>query len=393
MHKHDCILTINAGSSSIRFAIYTTGSELQQNLSGKIERIGLKDAIFTINQNNNKSEKKIDASSFHKATIFLIGWFEKQDWFNNIKSIGHRVVHGMNHTQPEIITKELLEELHKIIAYDPDHLPAEIELIKAFRKRYPDLVQVACFDTAFHTSMPRVAKLLPIPRRFDDKGVHRYGFHGLSYSYLMEQLTKIVGKEKANGRVILAHLGNGASLAAVRNGKSIDTTMGFTPSGGLPMSTRCGDIDPGVAWYILKSENLTPPQFNQLINHESGMLGISEISSNMQDLLEHEAKDIRAAEAVALFCYQVKKWIGAYIAALGGLDTLVFSGGIGENSPTIRSRICEGLEFIGVKLYEKRNKNNSPVISMDNSPVTVRMIHTNEESMIAESVSKILKSI
>jgi acetate kinase len=393
MHKHDCILTINAGSSSIRFAIYTTGSELQQNLSGKIERIGLKDAIFTINQNNNKSEKKIDASSFHKATIFLIGWFEKQDWFNNIKSIGHRVVHGMNHTQPEIITKELLEELHKIIAYDPDHLPAEIELIKAFRKRYPDLVQVACFDTAFHTSMPRVAKLLPIPRRFDDKGVHRYGFHGLSYSYLMEQLTKIVGKEKANGRVILAHLGNGASLAAVRNGKSIDTTMGFTPSGGLPMSTRCGDIDPGVAWYILKSENLTPSQFNQLINHESGMLGISEISSNMQDLLEHEAKDIRAAEAVALFCYQVKKWIGAYIAALGGLDTLVFSGGIGENSPTIRSRICEGLEFIGVKLYEKRNKNNSPVISMDNSPVTVRMIHTNEESMIAKSVSKILKSI
>jgi acetate kinase len=186
---------------------------------------------------------------------------------------------------------------------------------------------------------------------------------------------------------------NGASLAAVNGGKSIDTIMGFTPSGGLPMSTRCGDIDPGVAWYILKSENLTPLQFNHLNNHESGMLGISCASSDMQDLLKHETTNIKAAEAVALFCYQVKKWIGAFSAALGGLDTLVFSGGIGENSPILRSRICEGLEFIGVKLYEKRNKNNASIISADDSRVTVRMIHTNEERMIAQSVFRILKLI
>jgi len=235
-----------------------------------------------------------------------------------------------------------------------------------------------------------VAKLLPIPRRFDEKGIQRYGFHGLSYSYLMEELARVAGPEAAQGRLILAHLGNGASLAAVKDGKSIDTSMGFTPASGIMMGSRPGDLDPGVAWYIIQSEHLTLRQFNHLINHESGLLGISETSSDMYDLLGLEKEDIRAAEAISLFCYQTRKWIGAFAAVLGGLDTLVFAGGIGENSPIVRSIICENLEFLGIELDEKRNKANAPIISTNTSKTVVRMIHTDEEWMIAKIVLQMI---
>jgi acetate kinase len=322
-----------------------------------------------------------------------MNWLEKQIDFSLIKGVGHRVVFGMKHTEPELITRKLLDELHLIIPYDSDHLPAEIELIEVFIHRYPNLKQVACFDTAFHRTMPRVAKLLPIPRRFDKVGIQRYGFHGLSYAYLIEELIRIAGKRAGKGRVILAHLGNGASLAAVHKGKSVDTSMGFTPAGGMIMGTRPGDLDPGVAWYMMKSENLTPKQFNNLINHESGLLGISETSSDMRDMLANESDDIRAAEAVALFCYQAKKWIGAFAATLGGLDTLVFAGGIGENCPVIRSRICEGLEFLGIGLDEKQNRKNAPIISKEKKSVAVRVIHTDEEWMIAKTVKQVLNII
>jgi acetate kinase len=238
--------------------------------------------------------------------------------------------------------------------------------------------------------MPRVAKLLPIPRRFDAAGIERYGFHGLSYAYLMEELARVAGAKAATGRVILAHLGNGASLAAVRDGKSIDTSMGFTPTAGLPMGTRPGDLDPGVAWYMLRSGNLTPKQFDHLINHESGLLGVSETSSDMRDLIERQTSDVRAAEAVELFCYQTRKWIGSFAAVLGGVETLVFAGGIGENAAEVRARICSGLQFLGFELDEARNSVNAPVISADASRVAVRVIPTDEELMIARSVSRIL---
>jgi acetate kinase len=296
----------------------------------------------------------------------------------------------MKHTEPEQVTQELLDELHRLRPYDPDHLPREIELIEAFRQRHPKLPQVACFDTAFHRTMLRVAKLLPIPRRFDAKGIQRYGFHGLSYAYLMEELARLGDPAAAKGRVILAHLGNGASLAAVRDGKSIDTSMGFTPTAGLVMSTRSGDLDPGLAPYLARTEQMTTKQFYEMVNHESGLLGVSEISSDMRDLLVQEAADVRAAEAVALFCYQVKKWIGGFAGALGGLDTLVFSAGIGENCPSIRARICEGLGFLDIELDETRNAKNAAVISTDASPATVRVIHTDEEVMIVRSVCRIL---
>jgi acetate kinase len=386
------ILTINGGSSSIKFAMFQTGKSLELIQHGSVDRIGLPGTNLTFNNSkeNQKGNLILKSSDTRSASNFLIDWLEEQKGFSSVRAVGHRVVQGMNHIQPELITNELLDELHRITPYDPDHLPDEIELIETFRRRHPKLPQVACFDTAFHSSMPRVAKLLSIPRRFDAKGIRRYGFHGLSYTYLMEELSHLEGINAANGRVILAHLGNGASLAAVREGKSIDTSMGFTPAGGLTMGTRPGDLDPGVAWYLMRAENLTPIEFSNLINHDSGLLGISETSSDMRDLLAKETADVRAAEAVALFCYQAKKWIGAFTAALGGLDTLVFSGGIGENSPVIRSRICEGLGFIGIELEEKRNMANAPVISTDNGKVVVRVIHTEEELMMARKVCLML---
>ncbi len=386
------ILVINGGSSSIRFALYKTGEPLTRMLYGKVDRIGLHGTNLTFNglTKNDHGSRSIESSDHKSAANFLIDWLEEQDGFSSLKAVGHRVVHGMDHTGPELITHELLEELYRITPYDPDHLPEEIELIEAFIKRHPKLSQIACFDTEFHTTMPRVAKLLPIPRRFDAIGIRRYGFHGLSYSYLIEELARIAGTKAAQGRVILTHLGSGASLAAVQEGKSIDTSMGFTPAGGITMGTRPGDLDPGVAWYMMKSENLTPKQFNKIINHDSGLLGISETSSDMRDLLKKETDDVRAAVAVELFCYQAKKWIGSFTAALGGLDTLVFAGGIGENCPVIRSRICEGLGFLGIELEEKQNTANAPVISTETGRVFVRVIHTDEEWMIAKTVRQIL---
>jgi acetate kinase len=390
---HASILTINGGSSSIKFALYQTGELLKRGLYGKVDRIGLPGTNLTFSDSTGKQKGSLilESSDTKSAANFLIDWLEKQDGFSSVSAVGHRVVHGMNRSVPVLITNELLEELHLITSYDPDHLPNEIELIEAFRRRHPKLSQVACFDTAFHSIMPRVAKLLPIPRRFDAMGIRRYGFHGLSYAYLIEELTRVAGTKAAQGRVILAHLGNGASMAAVREGKSIDTSMGFTPAGGLMMGTRPGDLDPGVAWYMMRSENLTPKQFNNLINHESGLLGVSETSSDMRDLLEHESIDVRAAETVALFCYQARKWIGAFAAALGGLDTLVFAGGIGENCSIIRSRICEGLEFLGIELEEKQNTSDKGVISAAASRVTVRVIRTDEEQMIAHLVFSTMK--
>ena len=385
------ILTINGGSSSIKFAIYQDVEPLKRLLHGKIDRIGLSGTNLVCNDAAGKHETTLSiAGSDHRsAANVLIDWLQKQGEFPSVSSIGHRVVHGMKHVQPEIVTRELLDELDLIRPYDPDHLPSEIELIETFLHRHPKLPQLACFDTAFHQSMPRVAKLLPIPRRFDAKGVQRYGFHGLSYAYLMEELGRLNDLAATQGRVVLAHLGNGASMAAVGNGKSIDTSMGFTPTAGLVMSARSGDLDPGLAPYLSRTEQITAKQFYEMVNHKSGLLGVSDTSADMRDLLTQEADDVRAAEAVALFCYQAKKWIGSFAAALGGLDTLVFAGGIGENASLVRSRICEGLQFLGLELDEKRNSANADVISSAASRVKVRVIRTDEELMIARSVSRV----
>ena len=320
-----------------------------------------------------------------------MNWIEERLGRAALAAVGHRVVHGgPKYSDPQLVTKEMVEELRQITPFDPEHLPEEILLTDAFHRRFPDLPQVACFDTAFHHDLPRVARLLPLPRRYEAQGVRRYGFHGLSYSFLMGELARLAGTEAAQGRIILAHLGNGASLAAVHRGKTVDTSMSFTPTAGLPMSTRSGDLDPGLVWYLARTEKMSAKQFNEVVSFQSGLLGISETSSDMRDLLDRETQDVRAAEAVALFCYQVRKWIGAFAAALGGLNTLVFAGGIGENAPIVRARICDGLGFLGIELEEKRNLANLGVISSEASRIPVRVIRTDEELMIANTVCRVL---
>ena len=387
------ILTINGGSSSVKFALFAPGEPPARLLSGSVDRIGLGDATLKGQDAAGacRESRPIEAPDHTAALGAILEWLGGQTDWDAISAIGHRVVHGgKHHSEPERVTQGLVDELRRIRHYDPDHLPAEIELIEACRRHDPGLPQVLCFDTAFHRDMPRVARLLPIPRRFDAVGVRRYGFHGLSFTYLLEELGRVAGPESSRGRVILAHLGNGASLAAVRDGRGIDTTMGFTPAAGLVMGTRSGDLDPGLVSYLAHAEGMTAEQFDFMVNHRSGLLGVSETSPDMRDLLAHRGEDVRAAEAVALFCYQARKWVGAMAAALGGLDTLVFAGGIGENAPEVRAGVCDGLGFLGVELDKGRNGSNAPVISVDGGRVAVRVIPTDEELTVARAVSRVL---
>jgi len=387
------ILTINGGSSSIKFAVFEVADSLNRILGGSIDQIGLPNTTLHmkgVNKADNFS-RPVKAPDHTVAVGILIDWIEERCGKDGLSAVGHRVVHGgPKYSKPQRITEEMVEELRQLSPFDPEHLPEEILLTEAFHRRFPDLPQVACFDTAFHHDLPCVARLLPIPRRYEAQGVRRYGFHGLSYEFLIGELARLAGSEAALGRVILAHLGNGASLAAVHHGKSMDTSMSFTPTVGVPMGTRSGDLDPGLVWYLSRTDGLDANQFNEMVNFKSGLLGISETSSDMRVLLDHEIQDVRAAEAVALFCYQVKKWIGAFAAALGGLDTLVFAGGIGENAPTVRARICERLEFLGIELEKTQNIANSSMISVAASRVSVRVIHTDEEWMIAHTVCGVL---
>jgi len=386
------VLTLNGGSSSIRFAVFEPGQAPTRVLNGKMERIGAGDACVTLDQRPGRPAADIKIPMQKKGTVVdsLLDWLATQLRIDDLGGVGHRVVHGMLRTAPERVTGELLRDLKGIIPFDPDHLPREIELIEAVRHRHPQLPQAACFDTAFHRGMPRVATQLAIPRRYEAQGIQRYGFHGLSYTYLMQELKRLGDPAAARGRVILAHLGSGASLAAVRDGLSMDTSMGFTPASGLVMGTRSGDLDPGLISYLASVDAMTPMQFQTMVNHESGLLGISDTSADVRDLLERESSDPRAAEALALFCYQAKKWIGSFSAALGGLDTLVFAGGIGENSAPIRKRICESLAFLGIDLDEAANDRHAPMISADTAAVAVRVIRTDEESVIAKLTSRVL---
>jgi acetate kinase len=384
-----CILTVNGGSSSIKFALFEACEPLRRIFEGAVERIGLPGSALRV-----KGASPADNVSLHvsvldyKAAVgALIGWIVERVGRDGLAAVGHRIVHGgPEYFKPVRITAEVIAELRRISPFDPEHMPEEILLIESFHRRFSDLPQIACFDTEFHHDLPRVARLLPIPRRYEAQGVRRYGFHGLSYAFLMEELARLDGVETARGRIILAHLGNGASLAAVRSGKSLDTSMSFTPAAGIPMGTRSGDLDPGLIGYLARTEQMSAERFETMVNFESGLLGISETSRDMCDLLSSEARDVRAAEAIALFCYQVKKWIGAFAAVLGGPDMLVFAGGIGENAPTVRSRICDGLKFLGIELDQTRNAQNAPLISTDAGRVKVRVIHTDEELMIARSV-------
>ncbi len=396
-------LVLNAGSSSLRFAAFdrSTDASPKRVLTGKVERIGLPNPTMTFkrlaggpsNGGDGAAEQRSNvaardpaeaASAVMEALRHANDGRPKEE--AAVAVVGHRVVHGgPNYTRPQRVTPQLLDELRRISPLDPDHLPDEIALIEAFGQKFPGVPQVACFDTAFHSALPRVAKMLALPRRLEAQGVRRYGFHGLSYTYLMGELNRLIGPEKAAGRIILAHLGNGASLAAISGGRCVDTSMGLTPAAGIPMGTRSGDIDPGLIRYLAATEGMKPDAFDDMVNRHSGLLGVSETTSDMRELLELEAADVRAHEAIELFCYQAKKWVGSFAAALGGVDVLVFAGGIGEKSSPVRERICATLGFLGIRIDPARNQAHAPVISPDGGSVEVRVIPTDEEQVIADA--------
>jgi acetate kinase len=390
--KDSMILTINGGSSSIKFAVFSAALLPNRQFSGQVERIGTSGAALSVTRDNSveRDTLPIVAASFHEGIQNILSCLKQRLGNSTIGSIGHRIVHGGIHlldNQP--VTPELIAELKRMEPLDLAHLPREVALIEGFRKAFPGIPQIACFDTAFHKNIPHIAQLLPIPRHYQNAGVRRFGFHGLSYTYLMGQLETLAGSDAIAGRVILAHLGSGASMAAVRDGKPIDTTMSFTPTSGLVMGTRPGDMDPGLLVYLMKDQKLSLLEMDKFISQQCGMLGVSEISADMRDLIAMRSKDLRAADAVDLFCYQAKKHLCALTSTLGGLDTIVFAGGIGEHAPEIREGICSGLEFLGLELDASKNSRGCDIISTDKSRVTIRIIPTDEEIVIAKIVCSI----
>lgn len=377
----------------MKFAVFDARSPPAQIAFGAINGIGSTLASFTLKRMTGELSEhaSIAAVDQMRGLAYVLVRLADTLGCSEFAAVGHRVVNGgLHYSAPQRVDSAMLAELKRISAFNPVHLPCEIALIEAIAAKFPQAVQVACFDTAFHQHMPRVARMLTIPRRYEALGVVRYGFHGLSYTGLMQDLARLAGAQAANGRVVLAHLGQGSSMAAVRDGQGMDTTMGFTPAAGLMMGTRTGDIDPGLMSFLAHTEHMSPAAFDHMINRESGLLGVSETTADMRELLVREASDVRAAEAVALFCYQAKKAIGAYAAALGGLDTLVFAGGVGENAPVVRARICAGLEFLGLELDATRNAANEEVISSAASRISVRVIRADEEWVIARSVCRVL---
>ena len=384
------VLALNAGSSTLRFSLFAQHTTLTVLLAGVIDRIGSNGSTISMTHAPTGPTGPValsapDHISALDDVLHRIGAMAIMP-----DAVGHRIVHGGDrYRTAQLVDPAMLAELHRIVDLDPEHLPTELALIDAVTAAFPDTPQVACFDTEFHRALPRVAQILPIPRRYEAMGIHRFGFHGLSYAYLMQELASTSAKE-ACGRIILAHLGNGASMSAVHRQQCVDTTMGFTPAGGLVMGTRAGDLDPGVSTFLSRRDGLTAVQFDHMVTHESGLLGVSETSGDMRDLLQHEQADVRAAEAVALFCYQARKNVGAYAAAMGGVDTIIFAGGIGEHAAVVRARICEHLEFLGVVLDPARNEAQAPVISVLGSPVTIRVMHTDEDVMIARLVDRVL---
>ncbi len=385
------ILTINGGSSSLKFAVFEV-DPIARVFSGCVERVGRSGSrLIVVDPDGIKREDRlVEAPDQAAAAGLVIERVGRSPGLDAIAAVGHRIVHGGGRfVEPAIVSAAEIDVLRGLSPLDPEHLPGEIALIEAMREALPAIPQVACFDTAFHRDLPRPAQIVPIPRKYWGLGVRRYGFHGLSYAFLMEELARIAGPEEARGRVVLAHLGSGASLAAVREGRCLETTMGFTPASGVVMGTRSGDVDPGLVAFLAHAEGMTPEGFHRMASQESGLLGVSETSSDLRDLLARREADARAAEAIDVFCYSVKKGIGALAAALGGLDSLVFSGGVGENSPEVRRRVCEGLEFLGIALDVDRNAAGGPRISTDACPTRVRVIPTDEEVMIARATIRL----
>jgi acetate kinase len=385
------LLTINVGSSSLKAVLYRLGPPETVEVRAAAERIGIPNSCLRVTDAQGTVLLCRSALPDHAAALEAVfTWLRIQHLDEGLCAIGQRVVHGgTQYSAPTLITEAVLDALWSLVPLDTEHMPQTLRVIENIRKAYPKLPQVACFDTAFHRQMPRVAQMYPLPRDLWDAGVARYGFHGLSYEYILQELRGL-DDDAADGRVIVAHLGNGASMAAVHHGVSVDTTMGLSPTGGLVMSTRTGDLDPGVLLYLLQSRGLDPTALSRLVNKQAGLLGVSGSSADMRDLLAREETDPPAADAVRLFCYQARKFLGALVATLGGLDTLVFTAGIGERASVIRARICDGLEHLGLQLDAARNAAHAPIISSYASRVVVRVIPTDEDLIIARHTHRLI---
>ncbi|MDB4975417.1 MAG: Acetate kinase [Myxococcaceae bacterium] len=384
------VLCLNGGSSSLKLALWQVGAESEREVrlaTGAVENIGRTGTRLWLRDGDGKQvAESSSALGDHAAAVHALFDALSAEAFSAPTAVGHRLVHGgPEHAAPERVDGALLEALRGLLPYAPLHLPAELSVIEAVSERFPKLPQVVCFDTAFHADMPELAKRLPLPRALHDAGIRRYGFHGLSYEYIVHAL----GAE-GQGRLVIAHLGSGASMAAVHNGRPLDTTMSFTPTGGIMMATRSGDLDPGVLLHLQRECGYDTARLTKLVEHEAGLHGVSDGCADMQALLERRAVDPHAAEAVALFCYQVKKQIGAYSAVLGGIDTLVFTGGIGEHAAQVREAACAELAYLGIELNPPRNLANARVISRTGGRCTVRVLATDEERMIARHTSTLL---
>jgi acetate kinase len=383
MKKEEVILVINSGSSSIKFSLFVCHQELNLLYHGEIESIFETPSLTIFNASHVQIVKQNISPNGHEAGLrAFFNWFENLSDSVTLKAVGHRVVHGgMDFFQPTVVTDEVMKKIASLIPLAPLHQSHNLEAIKIIKTFYPKLLQVACFDTAFHRTQEKLATLFAIPRSLTDEGVIRYGFHGISYEYIASVITQQIG-DIGNHRVIVAHLGNGASMCAMYQCKSVATSMGLTPLDGLMMGTRCGGIDPGVLLYLLQEKNYSAKQLEHLLYNESGLLGVSGISYDVRELLS--SSDLKANEAIELFCYRAALEVGLCSVALNGFDALIFTGGIGENSAVIREKICERLTWLGIKINAEANKNNLVVISEKNCNIMVGVIPTNEEYMIAK---------
>lgn len=379
------VLSLNGGSSSLKFAVYAMDSDEVLLFSGAAEAIGATNGTFKLRSAGKAILEQSCSFPDHRKALHAAFTALREHGVGEIAAAGHRIVHGGPRLrQPAVITPEVMKELRAITPFAPLHLPVQIAIIEAVAERAPNLSQVGCFDTAFHQNLPEFARRFALPKKLWDEGVMRYGFHGLSYEYIVGDLGPELGP-----RAIIAHLGNGASMVALKDGQPCDTSMGLTPTGGFMMSTRSGDLDPGVLLYLLRTGR-TQDELTRMLDHESGLLGVSGVSSDMKTLLDQRATNAEAALAIRIFCYQIRKFMGAYAAVLNGLDTLVFTGGIGERSADIRAEICSGLAYLGVAIDQEANELANPVISTAHSQVTVRVTPTDEDLMIARHTARLI---
>jgi acetate kinase len=387
----DVMLIINSGSSSIKFAIFSCQNKLNLLYHGEIESISDAPCLTILNANHEQvAKQKISSKGTEAGLQAFFKWFEHLPDAMKLKAVGHRIVHGGRYfTQPTLVTHDVIKKIADLIPLAPFHEPQNLEAIKIIKNIFPEIAQVACFDTTFHLTQEKLATLFAIPRLLTDEGIVRYGFHGISYEYIASVITQQIG-DIGNKRVVVAHLGNGASMCAMQQRKSVATSMGFTALDGLMMGTRCGRIDPGVLLYLLLEKHYTARQLEHLLYSKSGLLGVSGISYDVRELLS--SKDANAKEAIELFCYRAALEFGSLIAALKGCDAFVFTAGIGEHAPIIRKKICERLSWLGIKINAEANKMNSAIISENDSKILVSVIPTNEEYMIAKHTLRMVKA-